>query len=153
MISIIYPKDDFDAANVAVKVQALAQSRNQKVYVVPKHYGRNQTEIEKNLKKTSVLLFIAQSASEIDQSTIDEINILISKNKKVVGFLPDDLTIPNKLESSIILKKYHKGDTSELRNIVLEYLSEIQKNQNSNGLLIVLGLILFLFLLAFSTDD
>ena len=38
LIAIIYPKEDYKAANVALKVQALAQSKNQRVYVVPKTF-------------------------------------------------------------------------------------------------------------------
>lgn len=82
MITILYPKNDFDAANVAVKVQSLAQSRNQKIYVVPKHYGRNRTEVQESLKKSSVALLIAQSANEIDRDTLDELKVLIDYKKK-----------------------------------------------------------------------
>lgn len=153
MITILYPKDDFDAANVAVKVQALAQSRNQKIYVVPKHYGRNRTEIQESLKKSSVALLIAQSANEIDQDTLNELKILIDYKKKVIGFIPDKLSLTKSIENSITLEKYHKGDSNELRSGIINYLARVQKNQDASSILVVLGLILFLFLLAFNTDD
>lgn len=153
MITILYPKDDFDAANVAVKVQALAQSRNQKIYVVPKHYGRNRTEVQESLKKSSVALLIAQSANEIDQDTLNELKILIDCKKKVIGFIPDKLSLTKSIENSITLEKYHKGDSNELRSGIINYLARVQKNQDAGGILVVLGLILFLFLLAFNTDD
>lgn len=153
MITILYPKDDFDAANVAVKVQALAQSRNQKIYVVPKHYGRNRTEVQESLKKSSIALLIAQAANEIDQDTLDELKALIDYKKKVIGFIPDELSLTKSMENSITLEKYHKGDSNELRSGIINYLARVQKNQDASGILVVLGLILFLFLLAFNTDD
>ncbi len=154
MITVLYPSDDFDAANVAVKVQALAQSRNQRVYVVPKHFGRNKTDIQKNLKNSTVVLFIAQSAETIDNGTIEELKFLQSINKKIVGFIPFDLELPSSVEQHFSsLERYHRGNSSDLRNIVLSYLTKVQKNQDSGGFLIVLGLILFLFLLAFNSDD
>lgn len=153
MITILYPKDDFDAANVAVKVQSLAQSRNQKIYVVPKHYGRNKTEIQQKLKKASTVLFIAQSSKELDQGTIEELKFLQSEGTKVIGFIPFGLVLPKSLENYISLERYHEGNSSELRSVIIEYLSKIQKNQDTSGLLVVLGLILFLFLLAFNSDD
>lgn len=153
-ITIIYPREDYDAANVAIKVQALAQSKNQRVYVVPKHHGRNKSEIERKLGETNVALFISQSDSEIDQPTIDELKYLKSKDKRIIGFLPDNIQLPRQLEQYISLKRYHKGDTVSLRTTIIDYLSEIQKNtENQNATLIVVGLILFLFLLAFNSDD
>ena len=153
MITILYPKNDFDAANVAVKVQSLAQSRNQKIYVVPKHYGRNRTEVQESLKKSSVALLIAQSANEIDRDTLDELKVLIDYKKKVIGFIPDELSLTKSMEDSIILEKYHKDDSNKLSSGIINYLARVQKNQDASGILVVLGLILFLFLLAFNTDD
>ncbi|WP_421890517.1 hypothetical protein [Marinoscillum sp.] len=153
MITIIYPKDDFDAANVAVKVQALAQSRNQKLYVVPKHFGRNEISVEQNLKKSSVILLIAQSASAFDEQTLSELRLLQNLNKKIVGFIPVDLGLPQEIERNITLKRYHKGDSTALRKEIVTYLTEVQAKQDAGGFLIVLGLILFLFLLAFNNSD
>lgn len=155
-ITIIYPKEDYEAANVAIKVQALAQSSNQRVYVVPKHFGKNKTEVQKNLDKTSVALFISQSVDKIDNSTLEELKYLKSKDKKIIGFLPEGVTIPPKLEQYIGPQRYHNGDANSLRNTILKYLTEVKNNgnkENQNALLVVIGLILFLLLLAFNSDD
>ncbi len=120
---------------------------------MPKHYGRNKTEIQQKLKKASTVLFIAQSSKEIDQGTIDELRYLKLEEKEVIGFIPFGLVLPKALESYISLERYHEGNSSELRTIIINYLSKIQKNQDTSGLLVVLGLILFLFLLAFNSDD
>lgn len=154
-ITLIYPKDDYDAANVAIKVQALAQSRGQKIYVVPKHYGRSKTEVEKNLSNTSVALFISQSETPIDKATIDELKYLMENKIKIIGFLPHGVGLPKGLEGYIQLKRYDNTDANSLRVTLLSFLTEVQKNtrETQNALLIVIGLVLFLFLLAFNSDD
>lgn len=153
-ITIIYPKEDYEAANVAVKVQALAQSRNQRIYVVPKHYGKNKTEIQKNLEKTTVALFISQSSGNIDSSTLEELKFLKTQRKEIIGFLPDGVVIPKNLEKYISLQRYHSGDANSLRNTILKYLTQVKPDkENQNALLVVIGLLLFLLLLAFNSDD
>lgn len=71
----------------------------------------------------------------------------------MIGFIPDELSLTKSMEDSIILEKYHKDDSNKLSSGIINYLARVQKNQDASGILVVLGLILFLFLLAFNTDD
>jgi len=154
MISILYPKDDFDAANVAVKVQALAQSKNQKVYVVPKHYGRNKAEIQMNLSKTKTALFIIQTAEKVDRGTIDELNLLMEYKAQIVGFIPHNVRLTSKLSSYINLQKYNRGDSNSLKSSMMNFISSKQTNdETKNSILIVIGLVVLLILLSLEPDD
>ena len=47
-----------------------------------KHFGRNKTEVQRKLSKTSVALFISESANRIDSSTLDELKYLKAKKNK-----------------------------------------------------------------------
>lgn len=91
MIVILYPKADRCAAEIAVKVQTLAQPyTSEQIYVIPKHNnGRSKAEIQEILNKASIACLVAHSVRKIDQDTLNQLKILTEGKKKSAPlFLP-----------------------------------------------------------------
>ena len=96
MISILYNHGDFEAASIALKAQSLAQtSAVNKIYIVPKHYGRNQNELTMNLKKTKIAIFISHDIRKFDEDTKKELEFLKQKSIPIHYLVPT--TFNNKL--------------------------------------------------------
>lgn len=89
MISILYPEGDYEAADIALKAQSLSYSSNTNIYIVPKHYGRNEEAIYKNLGKAKLAIFIMYENGKIDANTIKELEYLTSKDVKIYSIIPE----------------------------------------------------------------
>jgi hypothetical protein len=155
MISILYPENDYEAADIAIKAQAL--SRNTPIYIVPKHYGRNETDVYKNLGKTKLAIFLAFDKHKIDKKTTDELTFLVSKKIRIYSIIPDGMRpIPVILADNTELFPYPNKDKKnaikKINEVSLQ-LATLQKKISPNdevatGIAAVVLVILLLSLLS-----
>ncbi len=158
MITILYNQNDYEAASIALKAQSLAQNSSvEKIYIVPKHFGRNNTEVSGNLAKTKVAIFISYDALKIDPMTKKELDAL-NNNKSLIHFI-----IPNKFNENLLtsfkiktINKYHGNNKAQiitdLSNTISNFSSKKTGKQSdssdSSGALVLVGLVLLLLGLA-----
>lgn len=88
MISILYSAQDYEAASIALKLQSLSHGQAVRVYIVPKHYGRNEAGIAQNLNKTQAALFLAYETTCVDDATLNELAILRHRGVPIRYVLP-----------------------------------------------------------------
>jgi hypothetical protein len=82
MIALIYPKADYLAEEVALKLQLNFDW----VYVIPKR-DRIESIIQKKLSKVKYALYIAFDDVKLDPTTKNDINLLKQKNKKIIAII------------------------------------------------------------------
>lgn len=90
MIALLYAYGDWEAADVALKVEAIAESKGIRVFLVPKHSYRVNEKVMLQLQKCEKALLIVKDAKRIDDETQNELQILSKKNIPVYGFIPAD---------------------------------------------------------------
>ena len=129
MLTIIYPKEDYTSADIAIRVQALAQGQGQKIYVVPKHYGRNEENVFAKLSKATSILFIAHDKLNIDQNTEKELSFLSSKGKKVHYIVPTDMNLTT---DSTYIHKYLNNNKMDFANAIQGFIQKIQTNEQGS---------------------
>ncbi len=129
MIAILYPQLDFEAADIALKVQSLAKSR-EPIYVVPKHYGRVESSILTTLSRASMGLFIANELNPIDEQTDHELQQLLSKGKRVIFIVPNDYQLPYKVSADNLVK-YHKNNKTGIITDLSKWLDRISASQTA----------------------
>ncbi len=153
MISFIYIKEDWTAAELAMKVRGLAGSKNVKVYSTPKHGQRDDEQVYRKLSKTEYGIFLAYDKVVIDKTTLAELRYL-KKNKIPIYFI-----IPHQMEGKIHNLKFNKKTTypydrsniNDLQKILNTVISELILANSDDGdfwdLLMIIGLILFVLYL------
>ena len=154
MITFIYPKEDWTAAELAMKVRGLAGSRNLRVYSTPKHGRRDDEMVYRKLRKTTYAVFLAYDQIYIDNDTEKELRF-IKKHKIPIYFI-----VPENMNGKIRelgfgdnIYPYQLGNIDQLRETLNEILmKQVAKKAGSDdfwGLIILLGLLLFsVFLVA-----
>ena len=158
MITLLYTKDDYVAAEMALKIQAIGAGQGQKFYTVPKHYGRKDEQVYKNLDKSNIALLIAYENHQIDEQTAEEIRHLDSKNKKIVAIVPHDFQ-GLFLSKNIEPYKYTRTDQNSLLLAIQQYVNQLkqqpqsEENKDSGIFAAIMMLIVGLLLIAFITDD
>lgn len=91
MVSILYSEYDFQAADIALKVQALTNYRP--IYVVPKHtISRDNTKSP--LKKTDFALFISCEIHTLDPRTLNQLEQLKEGGVKITFVVSDNFKMP-----------------------------------------------------------
>ncbi|SEH08202.1 hypothetical protein [Candidatus Venteria ishoeyi] len=152
MLTIFYPKDDFTAADIAVRVQALAAGEGQSIQVLAKHFGRNEEQISQQLQQTQAALFIACDALIIDEKSKFEMQTLIQKGIKPVCLIPPDFKGLLSATESI---HYTKGNLDNLAVMAQNFAKRLQPVQDRQppqnddmklliaGGLLIAGIILF----------
>jgi len=93
MITFIYPRDDWTAAETIMKMQALAASQGYSVYATPKNTIRDMDYIKIELSKTRYAIFIAIDADSIDDDTNYELSFLKDKNIETYYVVTEGLEI------------------------------------------------------------
>jgi coenzyme F420-reducing hydrogenase delta subunit len=111
MLTILYPEGDYTSADIAIRTQALAQG--QSVYVVPKHYGRNEETVFKKLQKSKDVLFIAYDKMTLDAHTTQEIQFLLEKGKTIHAIIPDALLGMSPRAKIYTFSKTNKSDFAQ----------------------------------------
>jgi len=158
MITILYNKDDFEAASIALKAQSLAQNSSKaKIYIVPKHYGRVQSVVYANLKKTKVALFISHDVSTIDAEAKSELRVLSDLGVAIHFIVPTTFSKGLISEfANATIHQYHGSNKAELIKDLgatikkLEPISTKSKSKQSDVPLtfLLIGLVVLLLGLA-----
>lgn len=135
MITILYPEKDYTAADLALKTQALAQNAGNKIYIVPRHYGRQEINVQKNLEKTKIALLIIHDAKLLDDSISSELNFLISKNIKIYALIPQGVQLGLELEqySHAKIQRYSGKGQDELIDEMQKLIKGIQQDVKGEG--------------------
>jgi len=150
MISIIYPHDDFIAADVAIKVAMDAEDID--IYPVPKYPGRNENLVFNNLKKSKSVIFIMTDPEiKIDRKTSSELKFVLEAGKTLYSVVPEGARI-DKFSAGKHKIIFYK-DTDDLMKKISNIVDEIQQQKNKMEddikiviplLIIVLGLMALL---------
>jgi len=108
MITFLYPKDDWTAAEIVMKIQALAASQGYNVYSTPKNTKRNIDEINMKLSKTEYAIFMAVDVNKIDEDTQTELEILSKTAKRICYLVPYGFKLKNIKRNNIYRFKHDK---------------------------------------------
>jgi len=102
MIAIIYPRDDFEAADIATK---LAMSIEEiEIFPVPKYPGRNDKIAFEALDKADAVIFLQTAKVKLDKKTKREIDFVLSQGKAFYAITPEDDYIAKALQELEKLK-------------------------------------------------
>ena len=129
MISILYPNGDYESADIAIKAQSLSQSS--KIYIVPKHYGRNEEAVYKNLDKTKIAIFIVYDKVPIDDKTQKELKYLKKKGTPIYSIIPADKHFGLINDVSTVQLKYRPNDKNHILDQIENIRKELEKDANS----------------------
>jgi hypothetical protein len=160
MLTILYPEGDYTSADIAIRTQALAQG--QPVYVVPKHYGRNEATVFKKLAKSNDILFIAYDKMTIDEHTAQEIQFLLEKGKTIHAIIPDTLVGISPKTKIYTFSKTNKSDFAKAIQTFINCTKPshdvtTSKSASKNTILTLVGVlllsILFLSLANVKTEN
>jgi len=163
MITFIYPKDDWTAAETVMKMQALAASQGYDVYSTPKNTKRNINDINMKLAKTKYAIFIAIDAENIDADTEQELKTLSESSAEIYYVIPEEFEQKLHLKETEHVYRYERSDPRSLLNSVQQVLSDIKKKQTTLqgqktdtgdliALLAIIGLLLFFLWLIFKKE-
>jgi len=163
MITFIYPKDDWTAAETIMKMQALAASQGYSVYATPKNTRRNMNDIEIKLSKTRYAIFIAIDAESIDDDTRDELSFLKDNNIETYYVITEDFKKQLSEIDDNRLYIYERKDPQALIEAVNKILRDIKNKEEISGkesdagelmaLLAILGMLAFFLWLLFGKRD
>jgi len=154
-IGIIYSEKDWTAADIALKIQAIAFSKDIDCFISPKHTVRNDDKVLLSLRKCSHILFLSHDIKNPDEITVKELNYL--KDKPIIAIVKK----PFKKLENITFKNIIEYETSKN---AIEYLKKlidnVSKNQKSikikkeeNNVLLLGLTALLLLLLVGSTNN
>ncbi|MBX2957225.1 MAG: hypothetical protein KF846_13765 [Cyclobacteriaceae bacterium] len=158
MISILYPEGDFTSADIAIKLQALAQAQSEQIFIVPKHFGRNDENVFKNLSASKTALLLLHDKVALDGATKKEVEFLINKGAVIYSIAPieakSSLILPQKVSSHY----YDRHKSGDFLNTVQSIVTDLQRRKDTisldndfGGILLVMALII-LVIAAFSND-
>ncbi|NAY82369.1 MAG: hypothetical protein GU362_05770 [Thaumarchaeota archaeon] len=131
MITFLYPKDDWTAAEAVMKIQALAASQGYNVYSTLKNTRRNINEINMKLAKTKYAIFIAIDAKKIDADTQQELKTLSESSAEIYYVIPEKFEEKLSIKENAHVYKYIRSDPNSLFNSVNQVLGDIEKKQKA----------------------
>jgi hypothetical protein len=155
MISILYPKDDYTSADIAIKIQALAQNQPGTIFIVPKHFGRNDINVQKNLLGSSSAMLLLHDKRSLDVDTKKEIELLVKNKKKVFCIAPKQSKPYLKLPPVITPHFFDPSKPGDFLATVQRISGELKDQKDKGGdfgmFLIMLALIM-LIISSFNDD-
>ena len=138
MISIVYCERDFEAAGIALKVQSLSQNQPVRIYIVPKHYGRNQEEIQRNLLQTTVAVFLAHDVGTLDAATKSELDFLVDAGIPIKYIVPSNyrfLGFNRSIDNGSVYRyAAQKSDADTIVEDIAATLNELQSQLHDGQL-------------------
>lgn len=167
MLTFIYPKGDWAAVELVIKIQALAASQDYKVYVTPKNTRRDEINIKRRLKNTKYAVFVAIEANTIDEYTKEELKFLKTLGIPIYTMISKEFSrckdareIINLLEKDKIFI-VDKNNPKSIINTLSKILRDIKEGEQQKGediagtiaLTAVLGLLLLFLALMFGRKD
>jgi hypothetical protein len=149
MIAFLYPKEDWTAAEIALKIQAVAASQDIEVYSVPKFQKNRKELIFQRLSKTSQAIFLACDVKTIDEDTQDQLMFLKEKKKPVYFIVPKDMeNTVTALGFTETIRLYDPADKMAIIQITEKLLQDLKKDANE-GLAVFIVLVGMLLLILF----
>ncbi len=156
MITFIYPEGDWTAAEVAIKIQALASSQGHKVYSPPKVGKRDEEDIGRRLSRSKYAILVAYDSPSLDPSTKWELETLSSNNATIYSVVPHSMRV--ELEALGVrnnLKSYDFDDIDHFIQAAEAIMDDIRSQQSSGTggellvLLLLFGMLIFFIALLF----
>lgn len=159
MIALMYPYHDWVAADTAVKIQAIAASKNLDIFITPKHGPRDEEALSLKLKKARYGLLLCFDSKNLDSFTKSELEILLNNNSKIFAIVPNDFKPLDKRIEAIPLDKSSPDKLEEQVKLVLNHIQKWEKihdpkvkaKSEDTGLMILLMTGLLLLLLSASS--
>jgi hypothetical protein len=156
MIAFLYPKEDWTAAEIALKVQAVAASQDIDVYSVPKFQKNRKEQIFQKLSKVSQAIFLARDVKLIDEDTQEQLKFLKEKNTPVYFILPKEMeNEAGALGFSKNIRTYDPSDKMAIIPITEHLLEDLKKETNAEGMavfVVLVGLLLLILFLVLSAS-
>lgn len=160
VIIFVYPKEDWTAAEMAMKMQAFAASQDIDVYFPPKAGRRNEELIARKLSKGKYAIFLAHDKTELDDDTKWEINYLKKRGTPLYSIVPDNMV--NNIKNFGIINNIYEYDANnpeELKNALEKLLRKIKASSSDSDagalltFLAVVGLGIFLIWLLLGKEE
>ena len=150
MIAFLYPKEDWTAAEIALKIQAVAASQDIEVYSVPKFQKNRKEQIIQRLSKVSQAIFLARDVKEIDDDTREQLIFLKEKSKPVYFIIPKGMeNQATALGFSENIRAYDPDDKMAIIQITESLLEDLKNDANKEGLAVFIVLVGMLLLILF----
>ncbi len=153
MIALIFPRDDIEASDIALKVGLDSEN----IYVVPKYSFREEEVIFSRLKKSrAAILLITDPFVVLDDDTRGEIQFLLENGKPVYAIFPKNSRTEAEIEE--LKKNFEKllhiipYDAEEPQSILERVRTEIENGRAKKEIdltplfLIIAGLLLLYLL-------
>jgi hypothetical protein len=154
MIAFLYPKEDWTAADIALKVQAVAASQDIEVYSVPKYQQNRREQIYQKLSKVSHAIFIARDIKTIDPDTREHLNYLKDKGKDVYFLVPAGMeSEAEALGFQRNIRTYDPANPMAILQIAESLLTDLRQQADAEGLaifIVLVGMLLLILYLALS---
>jgi hypothetical protein len=158
MISILYPEGDFTSADIAIKLQALALAQSEQIFIVPKHFGRNDENVYKNLGASKTAILLLHDKMALDAGTKKEVDYLISIGAIIYSIAPIEASKSLRLPPKVSSHFYDRMKSGDFLNTVQNIITDLKKQKDTiplgddfGGILLVMALII-LVIAAFSND-
>lgn len=129
MLTLLYPENDRNAADVAIRVQALAAGEGQKIQVILKKTDNKKKQTQ--IKKTTTAILIAYDQLALDQDTAQFIDKLLEQNCKIFCFLPKGFAGVKSNDPLLNLYPYQKGEFKNLVDTIHNFVGKIQINSEN----------------------
>ena len=156
MIAFLYPKEDWTAAEIALKIQAVAASQDIEVYSVPKFQKNRKELIFQRLSKTSQAIFLAYDVKSLDEDTQDHLIFLKEKKKPVYFIIPKDMENTVKaLGFAENIRVYNPADRMAIIPITESLLEDLKNDANREGMavfVVLVGMLLMILFLVLSAS-
>ena len=148
MISIIYPRDDLVAADIALKVGM--DIEKPAVYPVPKYPGRNDNLVFQKLRRSEAIVFIMTDPNvPLDEDTLREIKFAISNGKPLYAIVPEGASFPvdyAKINVQTIVNFITYRDTDDLADKIYREISRMRERRENENLALVLTMIIVILM-------
>jgi hypothetical protein len=131
VLSILYPHDDYTAADIAMRVRALAAGENRRVQVMGGGRYATSQKRENQIDRTQAALLIARIGYIVDEEVVQSVLSLRARRRRVVCLLPQsftpDLFDPGAVERYV----YEPNDPRTLGRITLQFSTELATSKSS----------------------
>jgi len=169
MIAFLFPNQDYTAADLSTRVQAMAAMRGLKVYSPPRNFNLSayrQVDVARKLSQCRFALFAAHDVQVLDDLSREELARLTASGTQVYSIVPSGM-VDGLRDAGLTehVYAYHPGRESELPAIVKQIMDAAAGpgrekgkatpggNGRELGLFLLFVGLLALLIAAFATDE
>lgn len=138
-IAILYPKNDWTAADTALRLDAIASFKNLNGFIVPKYPNRDDESLIPKLGRSKYAIFLMFDKNILDTTTKQDISFLLERGAKVYCIIPHTSLnyfknifaqhASHSNNKNIVIISYYKGSKTDLENSINDILEEIKKKE------------------------